>query len=93
MTKEVRALEKYRADEEAEKARKKKERQEAFAKKQQEEYKKLVRMKAFQKLIDMQWLEKYPFLSEDEIKTRYGFTDEEWNKITEQDEIKLPKKR
>ena len=93
VTKEVRALEKYRADEEAEKERKKKERQEAFAKKQQEEYKKLVRMKAFQKLIDMQWLERYPFLSEDEIKTRYGFTDEEWKKITEQDEIKLPKKR
>ena len=93
MTRDYRALEKYRADQEAEKERKKKERQEAYAKKKQEEYNKYVRMKAFQKLIDMQWLEKYPFLSEDEIKTRYGFTDEEWKKITEQDEIKLPKKR
>lgn len=93
VTRDYRALEKYRADQEAEKERKKKERQEAYAKKKQEEYNKYVRMKAFQKLIDMQWLEKYPFLSEDEIKTRYGFTDEEWKKITEQDEIKLPKKR
>lgn len=93
VTQEYRALEKYRAEQEAEKERKKKERQEAFAKKQQEEYKKMVRMKAFQRLIDMQWLEKYPFLTESEIKQRYWFTDEEWKKVTEQDEIKLPKKR
>lgn len=71
VTQEYRALEKYRAEQEAEKERKKKERQEAFAKKQQEEYKKMVRMKAFQRLIDMQWLEKYPFLTESEIKQRY----------------------
>ena len=92
VTQEARALEKQKAMEEAEKERRKKEQQEAKAKKKQEEYKKLVRMSAFQRLIDMQRLEKYPFLSENEIKERYGFTDEEWKKITEQEEIKLPKK-
>ena len=92
VTRDYRALEKYRAEQEAEKERRKKERQEEFAKKKQEEYKKLVRMSAFQRLIDMQRLEKYPFLSENDIKERYGFTDEEWKKITEQEEIKLPKK-
>lgn len=93
VTRDYRALEKYKADQEAEKARKKKERDEAYAKKKQEEYKKIVRMKAFQRLVDMQRFEKYPFLTEEEIKNRYGFTDEEWKKITEQEEIKLPKKR
>ena len=93
VTQEVRALEKYRAQEEAEKERKKKERQEAMAKKKQDDYKKMVRMKAFQRLVDMQRFEKYPFLTEDEIKTRYGFSDDEWRIITEQEEIKLPKKR
>lgn len=92
VTRDYRALEKYKADQEAEKARKKKERDEAYAKKKQEEYKKIVRMKAFQRLVDMQRFEKYPFLTEEEIKNRYGFTDEEWKKITEQEEIKLPKK-
>lgn len=93
VTRDYRALEKYKADQEAEKAKKKKERDEAYAKKKQEEYKKIVRMKAFQRLVDMQRFEKYPFLTEEEIKNRYGFTDEEWKKITEQEEIKLPKKR
>lgn len=93
VTRDYRALEKYKADQEAEKARKKKERDEAYAKKKQEEYKKIVRMKAFQRLVDMQRFEKYPFLTEEEIKNRYGFTDEERKKITEQEEIKLPKKR
>lgn len=92
VTQEARALEKQKAMEEAEKERKKKEKAEAMAKKKQDEYKKLVRMKAFQRLVDMQRFEKYPFLTEDEIKTRYGFTDDEWKTITEQDEIKLPKK-
>ncbi len=93
VTQEARALEKQKAMEEAEKERKKKEKDEAMAKKKQDEYKKLVRMKAFQKLVDMQRFEKYPFLTEQEIKERYGFTDDEWKTITEQNEIKLPKKR
>lgn len=93
VTQEARALEKQKAMEEAEKERRKKEQQEAKAKKKQEEYKKIVRMKAFQRLVDMQRFEKYPFLNEEEIKNRYGFTDEERKKITEQEEIKLPKKR
>lgn len=93
VTQEARALEKQKAMEEAEKERRKKEQQEAKAKKKQEEYKKIVRMKAFQRLVDMQRFEKYPFLTEEEIKNRYGFTDEERKKITEQEEIKLPKKR
>lgn len=93
VTRDYRALEKHRADQEAEKARKKKQRDEAYAKKKQEEYRKIVRMKAFQRLVDMQRFEKYPFLSEEEIKNRYGFTDEERKKITEQEEIKLPKRR
>ena len=93
ITHETRANEKMKAEEQAERERIKKERQEALAKKKQEEYKKMVRMKAFQKLIDMKWIEeKYPFLTEKEIKERYGFTDEEWKKITEQEEIKLPKR-
>jgi hypothetical protein len=41
-------------------------------------------LKAFQRLVDMQRFEKYPFLSENEIKQRWWFTDEEWKKITEQ---------
>lgn len=93
VTQEARAYEKQKAMEEAEKERKKKEQQEAKAKKKQEEYKKMVRMKAFQRLVDMQRFEKYPFLTEEEIKNRYGFSDEEWKTITEQEEIKLPKKR
>jgi hypothetical protein len=92
VTQEARAYEKQKAMEEAEKERKKKEQQEAKAKKKQEEYKKMVRMKAFQRLVDMQRFEKYPFLTEEEIKNRYGFSDEEWKTITEQEEIKLPKK-
>ena len=93
VTNEVRALERYKENERAEKERRKKEKQEEDAKKKQEEYKKLVRMKAFQRLVDMQRFEKYPFLTEEEIKNRYGFSDEEWKTITEQEEIKLPKKR
>ena len=93
ITQETRADEKMKAQEQAERERIKKERQEAFDKRKKEEYKKMVRMKAFQKLIDMQWLERYPFLSEDEIRQRRWFTPEEWKKITEQEEIKLPKKR
>ncbi|MBO7691582.1 MAG: hypothetical protein J6T10_02990 [Methanobrevibacter sp.] len=92
MTNEVRALERYKENEKAEKERRKKEKQEEFAKKKQEEYKRMVRMKAFQRLVDMQRFEKYPFLTEEEIKNRYGFSDEEWKTITEQEEIKLPKK-
>jgi hypothetical protein len=93
VTQEARALEKQKAMEEEEKERKKKEKAEAMAKKKQDEYRKLVRMRAFQKLVDMQRFEKYPFLTEKEIQDRYGFTDEEWKIITEQQEIKLPKKR
>ena len=92
VTNEVRALERYKENEKAEKERRKKEKQEEFAKKKQEEYKRMVRMKAFQRLVDMQRFEKYPFLTEEEIKNRYGFSDEEWKTITEQEEIKLPKK-
>lgn len=93
VTNEVRALERYKENEKAEKERRKKEKQEEYAKKKQEEYKRLVRMKAFQRLVDMQRFERYPFLTEKDIKERYGFTDEEWKIITEQEEIKLPKKR
>lgn len=93
VTQEARALEKYKAEQEAEKERKKKERQEAFAKKKQEEYKKNVRLKAFQKLVDMQRFEKYTFLTEDEIKKRRWFSDEEWKKITEQQDINFPPKK
>ena len=93
ITQEVRALEKTKAEEEAEKERQKKERQEAMAKKKQDEYKRNVRMKAFQRLVDMQRFEKYPFLTEDEIKKRWGFTDEEWKKITEQEDLKFPPKK
>ena len=92
VTVEQRALEKTKAMEEEEKARKKKEREEAFTKKKQDEYKKIVIMKAFQRLVDMQRFEKYPFLTEEEIKNRYGFSNEEWKKITEQEEVKVPKK-
>lgn len=93
VTQEARALEKYKAEQEAEKERKKKERQEAFAKKKQEEYKKNVRLKAFQKLVDMQRFEKYTFLTEDEIKKRRWFSDEERKKITEQQDINFPPKK
>ena len=93
ITQEVRALEKTKAQEEAEKERQKKERQEAMAKKKQDEYKRNVRMKAFQRLVDMQRFEKYPFLTEDEIKKRWWFTDEEWKKITEQEDLKFPPKK
>ena len=93
VTQEARALEKYKAEQEAEKERKKKERQEAFAKKKQEEYKKNIRLKAFQKLVDMQRFEKYTFLTEDEIKKRRWFSDEEWKKITEQQDINFPPKK
>jgi hypothetical protein len=85
-------LERYKENERAEKERRKKEKQEEFAKKKQEEYKRMVRMKAFQRLVDVQRFEKYPFLTEEEIKNRYGFSDQEWKTITEQEEIKLPKK-
>jgi hypothetical protein len=71
VTNEVRALERYKENEKAEKERRKKEKQEEYAKKKQEEYKRNVRLKAFQRLVDMQRFEKYPFLSEDEIKQRW----------------------
>lgn len=93
VTNEVRALERYKENEKAEKERRKKEKQEEYAKKKQEEYKRNVRLKAFQRLVDMQRFEKYPFLSEDEIKQRWWFTDEEWKKITEQLDLWYPPKK
>ena len=93
VTNEVRSLERYKENERAEKERRKKEKQEEYAKKKQEEYKRNVRLKAFQRLVDMQRFEKYPFLSEDEIKQRWWFTDEEWKKITEQLDLWYPPKK
>lgn len=93
VTNEVRALERYKENEKAEKERRKKEKQEEYAKKKQEEYKRNVRLKAFQRLVDMQRFEKFTFLTEDEIKQRWWFTDEEWKKITEQLDLWYPPKK